>query len=604
PFLFYVVTKNDDYGFHFVGYFSKEKYSQQKFNLSCIVTLPCYQKQGFGRFLIDFSFLLSRREHLSGTPERPLSDLGRISYASYWRTSLFEYIHEHVPKNSTKKLLLTDLAKGTGIAVHDIVEVFDALNWFQKQNGSIGLTFNWTMIDAHWKKARADKTRIWLNESALRWTPCVYTPSKDFGIRSPVISPASPNQSTSITSTPTGVSLAAVGSTIKKVFPGNYGQRSPPKAAAVTASPLPSAHRDVASSTVPHCDSPTTSVGTAATVPMRLGDAAMRCSPGGGRTLQDVEADDEVAAIVASTPPSNRPHLEHSATPPAIRSRAGSQTTTRQQQTKEGKSTTASSAETSEHSDVEPSHAPSESSRSASSCSSRGVAGVDSPRPLGDRIPDHEEAVNMGGVPDDDDGYSRCAPSEESDHPPQLQAEAAIAGSTGGGSSDEAPPRLHHNVQPPVGSATMGGPPPLHDGYNTDDDDAPPQLSPANIEPGTVPPREMTEEEKQQLAMDRPPKAPAMLDKVNDEENENIYTTMMPMQSMPAMEQQCSSVSSQQQVTTPLQQYPGSLKQTTPGSVPSCQMASQHTPEMQQQTFMSPVMQVWKHYSLNYFIII
>ncbi|EPB80417.1 MOZ/SAS family protein [Ancylostoma ceylanicum] len=55
PFLFYVVTKNDDYGFHFVGYFSKEKYSQQKFNLSCIVTLPCYQKQGFGRFLIDFS---------------------------------------------------------------------------------------------------------------------------------------------------------------------------------------------------------------------------------------------------------------------------------------------------------------------------------------------------------------------------------------------------------------------------------------------------------------------------------------------------------------------------------------------------------------------
>ncbi|ETN77809.1 MOZ/SAS family protein, partial [Necator americanus] len=216
PFLFYVVTKNDDYGFHFVGYFSKEKYSQQKFNLSCIVTLPCYQKQGFGRFLIDFSFLLSRKEHLSGTPERPLSDLGRISYASYWRTSIFEYIHEHVPKNSTKKLLLTDLAKGTGIAVHDIVEVFDALKWFQKQNGSLVLVFNWTMIDAHWKKAKADKTRIWLNEAALRWTPCVYTPSKDFGVRSPVVSPTSPNQSSTITTTPTGVSLAAVGSTIKK----------------------------------------------------------------------------------------------------------------------------------------------------------------------------------------------------------------------------------------------------------------------------------------------------------------------------------------------------------------------------------------------------
>lgn len=79
-----------------------------------------------------------------------------------------------------------------------------------------------------------------------------------------------------------------------QVFPGNFGQRSPPKAAAVMASPLPSAARDAASSTVPHCDSPTTSVGTAATIPMRLGDAATRCSPGGGRTLQDVEADEEV----------------------------------------------------------------------------------------------------------------------------------------------------------------------------------------------------------------------------------------------------------------------------------------------------------------------
>ncbi len=33
----------------------QEKYSAQKYNLSCIVTLPCYQNRGFGRFLIDFS---------------------------------------------------------------------------------------------------------------------------------------------------------------------------------------------------------------------------------------------------------------------------------------------------------------------------------------------------------------------------------------------------------------------------------------------------------------------------------------------------------------------------------------------------------------------
>lgn len=55
PFLFYVLTKNDSKGCHLVGYFSKEKHCQQKYNVSCIMTMPQYQRQGYGRFLIHFS---------------------------------------------------------------------------------------------------------------------------------------------------------------------------------------------------------------------------------------------------------------------------------------------------------------------------------------------------------------------------------------------------------------------------------------------------------------------------------------------------------------------------------------------------------------------
>ncbi|CAB1338627.1 unnamed protein product [Coregonus sp. 'balchen'] len=55
PFLFYILTKNDNKGCHLVGYFSKEKLCQQKYNVSCIMIMPQYQRQGFGRFLIDFS---------------------------------------------------------------------------------------------------------------------------------------------------------------------------------------------------------------------------------------------------------------------------------------------------------------------------------------------------------------------------------------------------------------------------------------------------------------------------------------------------------------------------------------------------------------------
>ena len=81
-------------GCHIVGYFSKEKASPENFNLACILCLPQHQKKGYGTFLIDLSYELSRRENKLGSPERPLSDLGRQAYRNYWCRKILTLIKD------------------------------------------------------------------------------------------------------------------------------------------------------------------------------------------------------------------------------------------------------------------------------------------------------------------------------------------------------------------------------------------------------------------------------------------------------------------------------------------------------------------------------
>ncbi|BES92729.1 MOZ/SAS family [Nesidiocoris tenuis] len=181
PFLFYVLTKNDEKGFHLVGYFSKEKHCLQKYNVSCIMTLPQYQRQGYGRFLIDFSYLLSKVEGQPGTPEKPLSDLGRVSYHAYWRSICLEYLYEH--KNETS-FDPRQLAKQTGVSPQDVVDVMMMLGMVKRmkrepceEEGSNAVKFaivvDPIVLEAYADRVSKSKTRIHIDPECLRWTPLV-----------------------------------------------------------------------------------------------------------------------------------------------------------------------------------------------------------------------------------------------------------------------------------------------------------------------------------------------------------------------------------------------------------------------------------------------
>uniref|UniRef100_A0A8C9H8S1 Histone acetyltransferase n=1 Tax=Piliocolobus tephrosceles TaxID=591936 RepID=A0A8C9H8S1_9PRIM len=129
-FLFYVITEIDEYGYHITGYFSKEKYSKN--NVSCILTLPQHQKKGYGKFLINFSYFLSQTEKRTGTPERPLSDLGVASYMAYWYETLLKVLLNY------NQISVQELSEITSIEINDILTCLEEKDIFKTApNGDI-----------------------------------------------------------------------------------------------------------------------------------------------------------------------------------------------------------------------------------------------------------------------------------------------------------------------------------------------------------------------------------------------------------------------------------------------------------------------------------
>ncbi|KAM3576661.1 hypothetical protein VYU27_001464 [Nannochloropsis oceanica] len=143
PFLFYVLCESDEKGYHVVGYFSKEKNSCENYNLACILTFPPYQRAGYGKFLISLSYELTKLEHKVGSPEKPLSDLGKLSYRSYWSMVLLSILRE-APSASIK-----DLSQRSGIKVEDIISTLQCLNMIKHFKGQHVIVVNKHEVKAH-----------------------------------------------------------------------------------------------------------------------------------------------------------------------------------------------------------------------------------------------------------------------------------------------------------------------------------------------------------------------------------------------------------------------------------------------------------------------
>ncbi|KAH8387641.1 hypothetical protein KR093_008476, partial [Drosophila rubida] len=166
PFFFYVLCEIDKEGSHIVGYFSKEKRSYN--NVACILVLPPHQRKGYGKLLIAFSYVLSRKEGIIGSPEIPLSDMGRLSYRSYWAYTLLELMKG---RSSAEQTSIEELSNESGITRDDIIYTLQSMKMIKYWKGQNVICVTAKTIHEHLQLPQFKRPKLTIDPNLLYWKP-------------------------------------------------------------------------------------------------------------------------------------------------------------------------------------------------------------------------------------------------------------------------------------------------------------------------------------------------------------------------------------------------------------------------------------------------
>jgi histone acetyltransferase HTATIP len=173
PFLFYVMTHRDEKGNHLVGYFSKEKESADGYNVACILTLPQFQRKGYGRVLIQFSYELSKIEGKLGSPEKPLSDLGLLSYRQYWSENIVDLLNSYNERE--EKCTIESIATALAMTTQDVEHTLQALKMQVYHKGEHKIVIPKKLLDR--REEAKKKSRRVIDAERIQWKPPVFTAS-------------------------------------------------------------------------------------------------------------------------------------------------------------------------------------------------------------------------------------------------------------------------------------------------------------------------------------------------------------------------------------------------------------------------------------------
>jgi histone acetyltransferase HTATIP len=151
------------------------------------LTLPHHQRHGYGKLLIEFSYELSKKENKLGSPEKPLSDLGLLSYRAYWAETIVDLLL-NTPEG---ELSIDEIAQKTAITHADVMNTYVAfaisaspygthlcyrcttLQLFKHYKGQHMICLNSAVLEKHQKSVAKRRRRI--HPELLRWKPPVFT---------------------------------------------------------------------------------------------------------------------------------------------------------------------------------------------------------------------------------------------------------------------------------------------------------------------------------------------------------------------------------------------------------------------------------------------
>ena len=116
------------------------------------------------------SYELSIIEKKIGSPEKPLSDLGKYSYLAWWTQRIIEFIREC--KKDKRQFTLKEMSEETGIKLEDIQDALERVNLIKKSQNQVYLCTEDSVIDSIYNSMGRPSLKV--NLDNLHWTPYMF----------------------------------------------------------------------------------------------------------------------------------------------------------------------------------------------------------------------------------------------------------------------------------------------------------------------------------------------------------------------------------------------------------------------------------------------